>query len=181
MPAPVCQFYKPYHYATTIPFHSSITSDRVIRLWISSSAAGGIGQQKWVHSQSLDTEKPNLILVIDISQAYFMYTVKVRHFFIGNSRYSFFVSVIFKSLSIVVRTPICHHPPRYAPHWLFGSWSSCSNKVMPSPSVVLSIVGIICERKGILCESGAWSFHTAKAYITVIDAISITCVSNLVF
>ena len=52
---------------------------------------------------------------------------------------------------------------------------------MLSLSVVLSIVGIICERKGILCESGAWSFHTAEAYITVIDAISITCVSNLVF
>ncbi|KAH8105093.1 organic solute transporter Ostalpha-domain-containing protein [Cristinia sonorae] len=38
----------------------------------------------------------------------------------------------------------------------------------------LSIVGIICQRKGILCESGAWSFRTAKAYITVIDGISIT-------
>ncbi|CAL1702876.1 unnamed protein product [Somion occarium] len=39
---------------------------------------------------------------------------------------------------------------------------------------VLSIVGIICQRKGVLCESGAWSLHTAKAYITVIDGISIT-------
>ncbi|KAL4248976.1 Organic solute transporter Ostalpha-domain-containing protein [Abortiporus biennis] len=39
---------------------------------------------------------------------------------------------------------------------------------------VLSIVGIIAQRKGVLCESGSWSLHTAKAYITVIDAISIT-------
>jgi len=39
---------------------------------------------------------------------------------------------------------------------------------------VLSIVGIICQKKGILCESGSWSFHTAKAYITVIDGVSIT-------
>ena len=27
-----------------------------------------------------------------------------------------------------------------------------------------------------LCESGPWSFKTAHAYITVIDAVSITCV-----
>lgn len=38
----------------------------------------------------------------------------------------------------------------------------------------LSIIGIICQRAGVLCESGSWSLHTAKAYITVIDAISIT-------
>ncbi|OSX62559.1 hypothetical protein POSPLADRAFT_1065820 [Postia placenta MAD-698-R-SB12] len=39
---------------------------------------------------------------------------------------------------------------------------------------VLSVVGIICQAKGILCESGPWSFKTANAYIEVIDAASIT-------
>ncbi|KAI0073973.1 DUF300-domain-containing protein [Panus rudis PR-1116 ss-1] len=39
---------------------------------------------------------------------------------------------------------------------------------------LLTIVGIICQKKGILCESGSWSLHTAKAYIAVIDFISIT-------
>ncbi|KAI0086030.1 DUF300-domain-containing protein [Irpex rosettiformis] len=39
---------------------------------------------------------------------------------------------------------------------------------------LLSIVGIIAQAKGVLCESGSWSFHTAKAYITLFDAISIT-------
>jgi len=39
---------------------------------------------------------------------------------------------------------------------------------------LLSIIGIICQRKGVLCEGGSWSLHTAKAYITVIDGISIT-------
>ncbi|PCH39036.1 DUF300-domain-containing protein [Wolfiporia cocos MD-104 SS10] len=39
---------------------------------------------------------------------------------------------------------------------------------------VLSIVGIICQAKGVLCESGPWSFKTANAYIEVIDGISIT-------
>ncbi|KAK7679016.1 hypothetical protein QCA50_017960 [Cerrena zonata] len=34
--------------------------------------------------------------------------------------------------------------------------------------------GYHLPKKGILCESGSWSFHTAKAYITVIDAVSIT-------
>ncbi|KAI0690362.1 organic solute transporter Ostalpha-domain-containing protein [Cytidiella melzeri] len=38
----------------------------------------------------------------------------------------------------------------------------------------LSIVGIIAQRKGVLCESGSWSFKTAKAYITLFDAISIS-------
>lgn len=42
---------------------------------------------------------------------------------------------------------------------------------------VLSIVGIIAQAKGVLCESGSWSFRTAKAYITLFDGISITCVS----
>ena len=41
---------------------------------------------------------------------------------------------------------------------------------------VLSIVGIIAQAKGVLCESGSWSFRTAKAYITLLDAISITYV-----
>ncbi|KAI0933206.1 hypothetical protein AcV7_004742 [Taiwanofungus camphoratus] len=39
---------------------------------------------------------------------------------------------------------------------------------------VLSIVGIICQKKGVLCESGPWSFKTANAYIEVIDGVSIT-------
>ncbi|KAI0338800.1 DUF300-domain-containing protein [Trametopsis cervina] len=39
---------------------------------------------------------------------------------------------------------------------------------------LLSIVGIVAQAKGVLCESGSWSFHTAKAYITLFDAISIT-------
>ncbi|KIP04637.1 hypothetical protein PHLGIDRAFT_19918 [Phlebiopsis gigantea 11061_1 CR5-6] len=39
---------------------------------------------------------------------------------------------------------------------------------------VLSIVGIIAQAKGVLCESGSWSFKTAKAYISLFDAISIT-------
>ncbi|EMD36088.1 hypothetical protein CERSUDRAFT_115994 [Gelatoporia subvermispora B] len=39
---------------------------------------------------------------------------------------------------------------------------------------VLSIVGIICQHYGVLCESGPWSFKTANAYIEVIDAASIT-------
>jgi len=38
----------------------------------------------------------------------------------------------------------------------------------------LSIVGIICQAKGVLCESGPWSFKTANAYIEVIDGVSIT-------
>lgn len=37
-------------------------------------------------------------------------------------------------------------------------------------------MGIICQKIGILCESGSYSLHTAKAYITVIDFISITYV-----
>ena len=40
--------------------------------------------------------------------------------------------------------------------------------------LVLSIVGIVAQAKGVLCESGSWSFHTAKAYITLFDFISIT-------
>ena len=40
--------------------------------------------------------------------------------------------------------------------------------------LVLSIVGIIAQAKGVLCESGSWSFKTAKAYISLFDAISIT-------
>ncbi|GBE85962.1 predicted protein [Sparassis crispa] len=39
---------------------------------------------------------------------------------------------------------------------------------------LLSVIGIICQAAGVLCESGGWSFTTANAYITVIDAISIT-------
>ncbi|OBZ73347.1 hypothetical protein A0H81_06700 [Grifola frondosa] len=39
---------------------------------------------------------------------------------------------------------------------------------------LLSIAGIICQKLGVLCESGSWSFRTAKAYITVIDGVSIT-------
>ncbi|KAI8970724.1 organic solute transporter Ostalpha-domain-containing protein [Trametes punicea] len=39
---------------------------------------------------------------------------------------------------------------------------------------LLSIVGIVCEYYGVLCESGPWSFKTAHAYITVIDGVSIT-------
>ncbi|TBU25288.1 organic solute transporter Ostalpha-domain-containing protein [Dichomitus squalens] len=38
----------------------------------------------------------------------------------------------------------------------------------------LSIAGIICQHYGVLCESGPWSFKTAHAYISVIDAVSIT-------
>ena len=41
---------------------------------------------------------------------------------------------------------------------------------------MLSVVGIIAQAKGVLCESGSWSFKTAKAYISLFDAISITCV-----
>lgn len=39
---------------------------------------------------------------------------------------------------------------------------------------LLSIIGIIAQAKGVLCESGSWSFKTAKAYISLFDAISIT-------
>jgi len=39
---------------------------------------------------------------------------------------------------------------------------------------LLSIIGIIAQAKGVLCESGSWSFRTAKAYITLFDGISIT-------
>ncbi|EKM50991.1 uncharacterized protein PHACADRAFT_187607 [Phanerochaete carnosa HHB-10118-sp] len=39
---------------------------------------------------------------------------------------------------------------------------------------LLSIVGIIAQATGTLCESGSWSFKTAKAYITLFDGISIT-------
>ncbi|THH26882.1 hypothetical protein EUX98_g7305 [Antrodiella citrinella] len=39
---------------------------------------------------------------------------------------------------------------------------------------ILSIVGIIAQKKGVLCVGGSWSFHTANAYITIIDGISIT-------
>lgn len=50
------------------------------------------------------------------------------------------------------------------------------SKIYGQYSLVLSIVGIVAQAKGVLCESGSWSFHTAKAYITLFDFISITYV-----
>ena len=41
-------------------------------------------------------------------------------------------------------------------------------------ALVLSIVGIIAQAKGVLCESGSWSWRSAKAYISVIDFVSIS-------
>lgn len=41
-------------------------------------------------------------------------------------------------------------------------------------AAVLSIIGIIAQAEGVLCESGSWSFRTAKAYISLFDAISIS-------
>ncbi|KAI0750457.1 organic solute transporter Ostalpha-domain-containing protein [Fomes fomentarius] len=39
---------------------------------------------------------------------------------------------------------------------------------------VLSIAGIVCEKIGVLCQSGPWSFKTAHAYLSVIDFVSIS-------
>ncbi|KZT05741.1 DUF300-domain-containing protein [Laetiporus sulphureus 93-53] len=39
---------------------------------------------------------------------------------------------------------------------------------------LISIVGIICQAEGVLCESGSWSFKTANAYLEVVDGVSIT-------
>ena len=50
----------------------------------------------------------------------------------------------------------------------------------PTHPPALSLAGIICEHYGVLCESGPWSFKTAHAYLTVIDAVSITCALPLV-
>lgn len=39
---------------------------------------------------------------------------------------------------------------------------------------LLTIIGIICQAEGVLCESGGWSLTTANAYLEVIDGVSIT-------
>ena len=51
--------------------------------------------------------------------------------------------------------------------------------IAPHPTAVLSIAGMICQHYGVLCSSGPWSFKTASSYITVIDAVSISCVPSL--
>jgi len=74
---------------------------------------------------------------------------------------------------LVVRVTICDYstrwvrltPPMGSPGWGLN-WGS-----------VASIVGIICERFGVLCSQAGFSPHWANVYLECITFISIRCVS----
>ncbi len=40
-----------------------------------------------------------------------------------------------------------------------------------------SIVGVVCEKYNVLCESEGFDFHYANAYLEIVDFISISCVA----
>ncbi|KAG6810571.1 hypothetical protein H0H92_011297 [Tricholoma furcatifolium] len=85
-------------------------------------------------------------LANELVKAYFMYTVKVKVTFCG--------------------ARFCYVDTRHFPQW------SVLQYVIFRP--LISIVGIICEKYNVLCESAGFNPSYANLYLEVVDFLSIT-------
>lgn len=70
----------------------------------------------------------------------------------------------------MVCSPIRDYSARYPEESL--TTSGCADD-----SIAVSIVGIICQARGVLCESEGFNVHFANVYLEAIDFVSIRYLS----